>query len=66
MHYRETRYGFEWGAAKVHRVASHQGYVAICITTPREVLHVRVTPSGLIRTDLTKSTKRSANPRSEQ
>lgn len=50
-HYRETRYGFEWGAAKVSRCASHKGHVVLTVVTPKERLDIRVTPSGLIKLD---------------
>jgi len=47
--YKETRYGFDWGAAKIERVASHGGHLWIDVRTPRQVLEIRVTPTGLIR-----------------
>ena len=50
-HHAETKYGFEWGAAKIERAASHNGHVILYITTPRERIHVRVTPTGLIRVE---------------
>lgn len=45
----ETTFGFEWGQVKVLRVASHEGYKVLEIKTPRRVLLVTVTPTGLIR-----------------
>ena len=45
----ETQYGFVFGAATVERTASHKGHVIIAIKTPREQMHIRITPSGLIR-----------------
>ena len=48
-HYKETRFGFEYGAAKVERAFSHKGYVGIRITTKRHFLDIDVTPSGFIR-----------------
>ena len=47
--FKETKYGFAWGAAEISRVVSHQGHVHIEINTPRQRIMVRVTPSGLIR-----------------
>lgn len=44
-----TRYGFEYGAAKVSRLASHKGYVVVGFETPRQRLDITVTPTGLIR-----------------
>lgn len=49
-HYRETRYGFEWGPLVISRVMSDDGWgVMVEIRTPRQSLNIRVTPSGLIR-----------------
>ena len=46
-----TRYGFVYGAATVERAASHKGHVVVSIKTPRQQMHIRITPSGLIRLD---------------
>lgn len=46
-----TRYGFSWGAADIVRIASHRGHVMIEVRTPRARLMIRVTPTGLIRTE---------------
>jgi hypothetical protein len=46
----ETKYGFTWGKAKVERIASHKGYLFLGVTTPRDQLEIRITPTGLIRT----------------
>lgn len=48
-HFRETPFGFEWGAAVVERTMSHHGEVVIAIKSAREEVYVRVTPSGLVR-----------------
>lgn len=48
-HYRETRYGFEWGAAAVERQISHKGAVQFVVRSPRQEMTVYVTPTGLIR-----------------
>ena len=45
-HYRETKYGFEFGAAMVERTCSHNGHVVISIKTPYRWLEVQVTPKG--------------------
>jgi hypothetical protein len=47
----ETKYGFKWGITHIERCASVQGHIVIAIRTPKEILHVRVTPTGLIRID---------------
>lgn len=49
IHHAETRYGFEYGAARVERSWSHKGHVGLTIHTGKQLLSVRVTPSGLIR-----------------
>ena len=51
MHYKETKFGFEWGAAIVERVVSHKGYVVLVVRSKRKELDITVTPSGLIRTE---------------
>ena len=48
-HYRETTYGFEYGAAKIERTMSDKGQVVISVRTPRQKLYLRVTKTGLIR-----------------
>jgi len=49
--YEDTPYGFNWGHVKVERAAQVRGNRVITIKTPRDVLQVRVTPTGLIRVD---------------
>ena len=51
VHTAITQYGFEFGAAKVERAASYKGHVILHITTDRQRLEVRITPSGMIRVD---------------
>ena len=46
-----TPYGFRWGPALVERCASHKGHVVFSVTTDKEIQHIRVTPSGVIRID---------------
>jgi len=38
MHYREIKYGFEWGSAKITRDFSDEkvGWVTLWIETPKE------------------------------
>jgi hypothetical protein len=51
IHYAETRYGFEYGAAKVERLHSDKckGWVIIGIDTPRHNLQIYVTKTGRVR-----------------
>jgi hypothetical protein len=44
-----TPYGFHWGLTEVTRLADHHGGILIGIKTPRQEVHVWVTPTGLIR-----------------
>lgn len=44
-----NRYGFRWGQVDVMRAASWRGGRVLVIATDRQILHVWVTPSGLIR-----------------
>lgn len=48
---RITQYGFEFGPAKVDRAWSHKGHVGLMIYTGKQLINIRVTPSGLIRVD---------------
>jgi hypothetical protein len=51
IHYAETPYGFEYGAAKVVRCASSEktGWVAIDISTKKGTYQVYVTKTGKVR-----------------
>lgn len=51
IHYKETPYGFEYGAAKIERTFSDtkRGWVVISITTPKVDLQVYVTKTGRVR-----------------
>ena len=51
IHYAETRFGFEYGAAKVERFHSddRRGWVIIGIDTPRHKLQIYVTKTGRVR-----------------
>jgi len=51
IHFRPTTYGFEYGSAKIERLASDskQGWVVIEIRTPKAMLQVYVTKTGKMR-----------------
>ena len=50
-YFRETEYGFDYGAAKVTRCCSDEkkGWVTLQIETPKQSIQVYVTKSGKIR-----------------
>lgn len=50
-HYKETPYGFEWGAAKVERCFSDskKGWVTLLVKTPKIQLQIYVTKTGKVR-----------------
>lgn len=52
-HYLETKYGFEWGAAKFERCSSDEkkGWITLLITTPKykNGIQVYVTKTGKVR-----------------
>lgn len=46
----DTMYGFKYGPVLIERFASHPGWgVLLGLSTDKETLEVRVTPSGLFR-----------------
>ena len=49
--YAETPYGFEYGTAKVERIASDEKrqWVVIGVTTPKHKVAVYVTKTGRVR-----------------
>jgi hypothetical protein len=51
MNYKETKYGFEYGAAEVARFCSDEkkGWVTLGIKTPRDEIQVYVTKTGKVR-----------------
>lgn len=51
IHYKETTYGFEYGAAKVQRIFSDEkkGWVTLGITTLKADLQIYVTRTGKVR-----------------
>ena len=50
-HYRETRYGFEYGSAKITRLFSDdkKGWVTLEVKTPKQEIQIYVTRTGKIR-----------------
>jgi hypothetical protein len=53
MHYHETKYGFDWGAASVERCFSddEKGWVTLLLKTPKlkHGLQIYVTKTGKVR-----------------
>lgn len=53
MHYAETKYGFEWGAAAMERGFSDakKGWVTFLLRTPKhkEMIQIYVTKTGKVR-----------------
>ena len=50
VHYAETRYGFDYGAAIVERCVEHKGYVVIEVRNRQRTagVHVQVSPKGRV------------------
>jgi len=47
IHYRETLYGFEYGAMRIERIASlPSGHAVICIKTESREIHLTASPKG--------------------
>ena len=46
-----TPYGFKWGEADVACQAEIMGNIFLGVSTPRQSVTIRVTPTGLIRVD---------------
>jgi hypothetical protein len=48
MHYRETKYGFQWGEADVSRVISHKGMVVLRVASRAtgKFVDIQVSPKG--------------------
>lgn len=44
-----TDYGFSWGPMVVTRVCQHRDNRILDIRTPRAVVQITVTPTGLVR-----------------
>jgi len=51
MHYREIKYGFEWGSAKITRFFSDEkaGWVTLRIKTPKEDIQIYITKTGKVK-----------------
>ena len=51
IHYAETKYGFDWGAAKITRCFSEpkKGWVTLIVETPKVTLQIYVTKTGKVR-----------------
>lgn len=51
MHFQNTKFGFEWGAAKVQRLCDDdkRGWVIIEIVSPKNELQIYITKTGKIR-----------------
>jgi len=51
IHYTETKYGFDWGAAKVQRCCSDdkKGWVLLLIETQKAAIQIYVTKTGKLR-----------------
>ena len=51
IHYEETKYGFDYGAAKITRIYSDEktGAVWVAVDTPKRNVQVYVTKTGKVR-----------------
>ena len=51
MHYKEIKYGFEYGSAIIERLFSDdkKGWITIGIKTPKDDIQIYVTKTGKIR-----------------
>ena len=51
IHYAETKFGFDWGAAKIERCFSDQkkGWLTLLVKTPKATLQLYVTKTGKVR-----------------
>ena len=51
MHYRETKFGFEYGALTIERCYSDEksGLVVLQVKTPRQEFDIYCTKTGLLR-----------------
>lgn len=53
IHYKETKYGFDYGAAQIERCCSDEkkGWVVLLVKTPRHPLGIElsITKSGKVR-----------------
>lgn len=60
MAHKDLPFGFEFEAMTVWRLCEHKGYAVIEIATPRQVVQIACTPSGLLRIGKLESAKKSA------
>ena len=60
MHYREIKYGFEWGSAKITRFFSDEkaGWVTLRIKTPKEDIQIYVAKTGKVKMYLKNGTEK--------
>ena len=49
MHFKETEFGFEWGAAKITRAFSRDEWITLRLKTQKDTLQIYVTKTGKIR-----------------
>lgn len=51
MHYKETKYGFEYGSARIYRATSDEkvGWSVIMVETPKTVIQIYTTKTGKVR-----------------
>jgi len=51
MHFKETGYGFEWGAASIERISSDNktGWIVVQVKSDKGSVQVYVTRTGKIR-----------------
>lgn len=51
LHYKETEYGFEYGAAKIERTCSDtkKGWVILSLETQKDCVRMYITKTGKIR-----------------
>lgn len=51
IHFKETKYGFEWGSVRVDRCCSDEkkGWIIILVKTPKEEIQLYVTKTGKVR-----------------
>lgn len=51
MHYKETKYGFEYGSAEISRGMSDdkQGWAVLMVNTPKTTIKIYATKTGKVR-----------------
>ena len=48
-HFKQTKYGFEWGPMSIERHIHHKGMVVLGLKTKRCNFDVYVTPTGFVK-----------------